>query len=44
MKALRAVGVPYTDDEIALASQDVAGKTEMEALIAFLQSLGLALK
>jgi cytochrome c oxidase cbb3-type subunit 2 len=44
MKALRAVGVPYTDDEIAQASQDVAGKTEMEALIAFLQSLGLALK
>ncbi len=44
MKALRKVGVPYTDEEIAKASEDVAGKTEMEAVIAFLQSLGLALK
>ena len=44
MKALRTVGVPYTDEEIAKASEDVAGKTEMEAVIAFLQSLGLALK
>ena len=44
MKALRAVGVPYTDDEIAKASSDVKGKTEMEALIAYLQSMGLALK
>ncbi len=44
MKALRAVGVPYTDEEISKASEDVTGKTEMEALIAFLQSLGLALK
>ena len=44
MAALRKVGVPYTDEEIAKASEDVTGKTEMEALIAFLQSLGLALK
>jgi cytochrome c oxidase cbb3-type subunit 2 len=44
MKALRTVGVPYTDEEIAKASEDVTGKTEMEAVIAFLQSLGLALK
>jgi cytochrome c oxidase cbb3-type subunit II len=44
MKALRAVGVPYTDEEIAKASEDVTGKTEIEAVIAFLQSLGLALK
>ncbi len=44
MKALRTVGVPYTDEEIAKASEDVAGKTEIEAVIAFLQSLGLALK
>jgi cytochrome c oxidase cbb3-type subunit II len=44
MKALRAVGVPYTDEEIAKASEDVKGKTELEATIAYLQVLGLALK
>ncbi len=37
-------GVPYTDAEIASAQSDVAGKTEMEALIAYLQSLGHAMK
>jgi len=42
LKALRTVGVPYTDDEIATASSAVAGKTEMEALIAYLQMLGRA--
>ena len=44
MKALRAVGVPYTDEQIAKAGSDVQGKTELEALIAYLQVLGLALK
>jgi cytochrome c oxidase cbb3-type subunit II len=44
MKALRMVGVPYTDEEIAKASEDVKGKTELEATIAYLQVLGLALK
>ena len=44
MKALRTVGVPYTDEEIAAAAADVKGKTEMDALVAYLQSLGLALK
>jgi cytochrome c oxidase cbb3-type subunit 2 len=44
MKALRTVGVPYTDEEIAKAAEDVTGKTEIEAVVAFLQSLGLALK
>ncbi|MEY4363923.1 MAG: cytochrome-c oxidase, cbb3-type subunit [Pseudomonadota bacterium] len=44
MKALRVVGVPYSDEEIAKASDDVKGKTELEAVIAYLQSLGLALK
>lgn len=44
MKALRVVGVPYTDAEIAASVQDVKGKTEMEAVIAYLQSLGLARK
>jgi cytochrome c oxidase cbb3-type subunit II len=44
MAALRKVGVPYSDEEIAKASEDVAGKTEIEAVIAYLQSLGRALK
>jgi cytochrome c oxidase cbb3-type subunit 2 len=44
MKALRTVGVPYTDEQIAKASEEVKGKTEMEATIAYLQVLGLALK
>jgi cytochrome c oxidase cbb3-type subunit 2 len=44
MKALRKVGVPYTDEEIAKAEEEVTGKTEIEAVIAYLQSLGLALK
>lgn len=44
MKALRIVGVPYSDEEIAKAADEVKGKTEMEAVIAYLQSLGRALK
>ncbi len=44
MKALRTVGVPYTDEEIAKAAGEVKGKTELDALIAYLQGLGLALK
>ena len=44
MKALRVVGVPYTDEQIAKAAEEVNGKTEMEAVIAYLQVLGTALK
>jgi len=44
MRALRKVGVPYTDEDIARAAEDVRGKTEMDATVAYLQSLGLALK
>lgn len=44
MTALRRVGVPYTDAQIAEAPGAVQGKTELEALVAYLQSLGLALK
>ncbi|AOX99390.1 cytochrome-c oxidase, cbb3-type subunit II [Jeongeupia sp. USM3] len=44
MDALRKVGVPYTDADIAGAAKAVEGKTEMDALIAYLQGLGLALK
>lgn len=44
MKALRTVGVPYTDDQIAKASEEVKGKTEVEAVIAYLQVLGTLVK
>ena len=44
LRALRTVGVPYTDAQIAAAADDVKGKTEMDATIAYLQVLGLALK
>jgi cytochrome c oxidase cbb3-type subunit 2 len=44
MRALRRVGVPYGDDEIAKAPAELAGKTEQDALIAYLQGLGTALK
>ena len=44
MRALRRVGVPYTDEEIAGAKAELKGKTEMDALIAYLQVLGTALK
>ena len=40
MRALRSVGVPYTDEDIAGASDAVKGKTEIEALVAYLQQLG----
>jgi len=44
MRALRSVGVPYTDAEIAAAPAEVKGKTELDAMVAYLQGLGLALK
>jgi cytochrome c oxidase cbb3-type subunit 2 len=44
MKALRMVGVPYSDDEISKSTEAVTGKTEMDALIAYLQVLGTARK
>ncbi|QEY26843.1 cytochrome-c oxidase, cbb3-type subunit II [Neisseria zalophi] len=44
MKALRAVGTPYSDEEIEKAPQELADKSELDAVIAYLQSLGLALK
>ena len=44
MRALRYVGVPYTDAEIDQAPADIAGKTELDALVAYLQSLGIAAK
>ncbi|SDL92214.1 cytochrome c oxidase cbb3-type subunit 2 [Oryzisolibacter propanilivorax] len=44
MKALRTVGVPYTDEEIAGAAEAVKGKTEMDAVVSYLQILGRALR
>ena len=42
MKALRMVGVPYTEEQISSASAEVQDRTEMDALIAYLQVLGIA--
>ena len=44
MTALSRVGVPYTKEEIAKSADDVKGKTEEDALIAYLQILGTSLK
>ena len=44
MRALRKVGVPYSDEEIAGASKEVEGKTELDVLVAYLQGMGLELK
>ena len=44
LRALRTVGVPYSDEEIAQSSEAVKGRTELEALIAYLQVLGTAVK
>jgi cytochrome c oxidase cbb3-type subunit II len=44
MTALRRVGVPYTDDEIAKGADAVKGRTELDALVAYLQVLGTAVK
>jgi len=44
MRALRVVGVPYTDAEIAAAPAELKDKSETDALIAYLQVLGTALK
>ncbi len=43
MAALRSVGVPYTDEDIAGAQKAVKGVTEMDALVAYLQQLGILL-
>jgi cytochrome c oxidase cbb3-type subunit 2 len=44
VEALRMIGVPYTDEDIAGAAKAVDGKTELQALIAYLQGLGIATK
>jgi cytochrome c oxidase cbb3-type subunit 2 len=40
LKVLKLLGDPYTDEQIETAASEVEGKTEMEALIAYLQGLG----
>ena len=40
MKALRTLGDPYTDEQIAGAAAEVDGKTELDAVVAYLQGLG----
>ena len=44
LQALRRVGVPYSDADIAQAGEAVQGKTELDALVAYLQVLGTSLK
>lgn len=44
MKTLRFLGHPYSDDEIANAAKSLQGKTELDALIAYLQGLGTAIR
>ena len=44
MRALRSVGVPYSDADIAGARKELAGKTEQDTLVAYLQGLGTSLK
>ena len=44
LRALRTLGAPYTDAELAQAGEDVKGKTELDALVAYLQVLGTAVK
>jgi len=44
MAALKRIGVPYSDEDIAGAAEAVADKTEMDAMIAYLQGLGVHVK
>ena len=44
LKVLRTLGAPYSDDEIAKAGDEVKGKTELDAVVAYLQVLGTAVK
>lgn len=44
MKVLRTLGAPYTDEQIEKAPQELEGKTEMDAIIAYLQDLGTSVK
>jgi cytochrome c oxidase cbb3-type subunit 2 len=41
MTGLRKLGAPYSDEEIAKTTTDVQGKTELDAVIAYLQAMGI---
>jgi len=44
MSSLRILGHPYTDEEINAAAAQLEGKTEADALVAYLQNLGTSIK
>lgn len=44
MRALQRIGVPYSDEQIAKAPEALKGKTELDAIIAYLQGLGVELR
>lgn len=44
LKALKRLGDPYTDEQIANAPKELEGKTELDALVAYLQGLGIQIK
>jgi len=44
MRALRTLGVPYTEEQIAKAPEQLKGKTELDALIAYVQGLGIEMR
>ena len=44
MSALRTVGVPYTDEDIAQAASVVEGRKEIDAMVAYLQQLGTLIR
>jgi cytochrome c oxidase cbb3-type subunit 2 len=44
LKALKRLGDPYTDEQIAAATKELEGKTEQDALVAYLQGLGIHIK
>lgn len=44
LTAMRRIGVPYTDEEIEMAQEHIKGKTEMDAIVAYMQVLGTMVK
>jgi len=44
LKGMKTIGVPYTDEDIALSAAEIKGKTELDALVAYLQMLGTMAK
>jgi cytochrome c oxidase cbb3-type subunit 2 len=44
VKGMQTLGVPYTDEEVAAAAAEVEGKTEMDAVVAYLQVMGTSFK